>query len=413
MASVLQCRVPVSRLARVARLALALILPMVAGCFGGNTYTLKLTPEGDQLGRKYVVTPRHEAESSWTYARYSSRMGSASAYVEDFAGPQDPDRLTKMREAADKLTALLIGWFGSELGKDAHWEALHEFLDVDFRRDLKHLSELAHQYDLMSSNREREGTAIVVRVLQYLKERGYFTMAEVPRITRTLNEESGQRAMGLVQRQVAKRMGVSADAPIPDSLAFLSSTAKAGASLEAYVQTLDEFKEQVADWKQKTADGLIIEEPDPEGYVGDLIVEACGLQIDFLFLSDHLAVELKTPAEPFETNGQWHADLNKTSWSEVLASDGHSWLFCYAFWSEPEEDFQKEHFGRVVLTGEDLSQYVIWRNGLTQEEARLWDDFVSGLAPGEELQERIRSFQFPDAPNLADTPRGLLLDALK
>ena len=88
-------------------------------------------------------------------------------------------------------------------------------------------------------------------------------------------------------------------------------------------------------------------------------------------------------------------------------------LFCCAVWSTPDSDFQVEHFGRVILQGPELAEYVIWRKGLTEQEGEVWDRLVSGLRPDQNLDEKIQAFEFSDSPRLAEPARRVILNGLK
>jgi hypothetical protein len=121
-----------------------------------------------------------------------------------------------------------------------------------------------------------------------------------------------------------------------------------------------------------------------------------------------LKVRLACPVEPHVTNGEWDGELRQVTWSGSIGAESAPALFSYAVWAEPDAEFQAEHFGRVVLGGEDLGEYVIWRSGLTEDEGRQWDEFVSGLKPGADLEDELEGFGFADSPDLADTPRRVL-----
>jgi hypothetical protein len=57
-------------------------------------------------------------------------------------------------------------------------------------------------------------------------------------------------------------------------------------------------------------------------------------------------------------------------------------------------EFQTAHFGKGILDGQALAEYVLWRNGLTEAEGEEWDGFVVSLKPGPGLEERVRAFVF-------------------
>jgi hypothetical protein len=140
-------------------------------------------------------------------------------------------------------------------------------------------------------------------------------------------------------------------------------------------------------------------------------------------------VSLQCPAAPFATNGAWDTKTSRVTWSGRIGQRGqppHNVLpkVLYALWSVPDAELQTKHFGKVVLTGEELAQYVLWRHGLSDEEAGEWDGFVATLEPGERLLEQLDAFRFTtdpmspppgqdETPTLADTPRDLIKQGLE
>jgi len=75
------------------------------------------------------------------YTCLTNSLGAAGFYVERFRGNDDLAGMTERRfKAAGQLTDLMIGWSQIELGRESGYEQLHEFLDVNVRRDLKNLS---------------------------------------------------------------------------------------------------------------------------------------------------------------------------------------------------------------------------------------------------------------------------------
>ena len=95
----------------------------------------------------------------------------------------------------------------------------------------------------------------------------------------------------------------------------------------------------------------------------------------------------------------------------------------YAVWSEPNVDYQAQHFGKTVLAGDALRDFCVWYAQLSPEQMIYWDRFVSGLKPGTALVEQIQQFRFPDEPAAekagssaesgADAVKSLLLQALR
>ena len=69
-------------------------------------------------------------------------------------------------------------------------------------------------------------------------------------------------------------------------------------------------------------------------------------------------------------------------------------VFCYANWSRPNAGFQQEHFGRVVLSGDELLKYCLWHGGLGESQAAEWEKLLSALHPGDSLKNQLATFEF-------------------
>jgi hypothetical protein len=50
-------------------------------------------------------------------------------------------------------------------------------------------------------------------------------------------------------------------------------------------------------------------------------------------------------------------------------------------WASPDASFQKEHFGRVILDGQELALYCLWQKCLTADEAKQWDEVLKTVRP--------------------------------
>lgn len=114
----------------------------------------------------------------------------------------------------------------------------------------------------------------------------------------------------------------------------------------------------------------------------------------------HINIQMSIPIQPFFTNGEWNENGMKVQWQEITIKDGDTESypdFCYAFWSLPDEGFQKAHFGKLILEGEDLAEYCLWRDCLSKNESKEWDEFISGLKPNDDLLETLESFGFSES----------------
>ena len=70
----------------------------------------------------------------------------------------------------------------------------------------------------------------------------------------------------------------------------------------------------------------------------------------------------------------------------------------YAFWAEANVELQKQRFGQIVMDGEDLSIYCVWRQGLSNKRREDWDNFIATLQPGPSLVESLQEFAFDGEP---------------
>ncbi len=360
-----------------------------------------------------------------TYTRWSTSLGTATAYVERVRGDDDiAGDLDNRRAAVQRLVALLAGWLDQELAGTPELPKLRGFLEGDFRRDLINLSvyikslELVAADDRLVAPADRKGTSGAlaqhgVRVGQYFIERGYVDPAQLPdwiyAVDQTLQERPGT-LLALLQRWLASRIGVPADQPVPASLARLSDTESIEASLRSYLRASEDYQALLK--KHEQASGPEREPPEPWKVLEELAFTA--FLPGGMFLHDHqLTATLALPCEPLGTNGVWQADERRVEWKAALVpidAAANSLVrpalpdVLFAFWVEPAAEKQVEHFGKVVLTDQDLVQYCLWRCGLPDEKARLWEDFLGGLRPGAGLGERISGFRFADESPDAATP---------
>jgi hypothetical protein len=127
-------------------------------------------------------------------------------------------------------------------------------------------------------------------------------------------------------------------------------------------------------------------------------------------------VRLALAAAPGHTNGKWDEARRQVLWeSELEAAKPAKRLpvFCYADWSRPDPEFQQQHFGRVILSGDELLKYCLWRGGLAEKQAGEWETFLSGLKPDDALSKTLAAFRFADHSSAADPGKDLIKSALQ
>ncbi|HEY5041059.1 MAG TPA: hypothetical protein VIK53_03580 [Verrucomicrobiae bacterium] len=360
-----------------------------------------------------------------SYTNLVTSLGTAGFYVERFRGNDDLAGMTERRfKSADQLADLFVGWSKMELGRERGYDQLHRFLDVDFRRDLKNLTAYWWEGELVNNYKTNANEEFIARFGQYLLERGYFTVGEIPKLIGDVSGNDSQDLLRRIQRLVARKMGVPDTEPVPASLAFLADETTMEKSLDKYLAGTDLYRVKLKQWEKDKKLKPDAKKPEPE----EVMADVAGNLIDFQLFGptpDHLAVRLSLPASPVHSNGRWDESLKQEVWESDIAERTNSTHFpfsCFASWAQPDPDFQKEHFGKVALTGDELTEYCVWRSAQNPQTGDAWDAFIASLQPGSELLAKLDAFRFPGEPDQAGTnnistpsaiPRELLMTALK
>jgi hypothetical protein len=362
------------------------------------------------------------------YRHWTTSLGGAGFYEERFRGNDDLAGLAQRRaQAADQLADLMIGWSRRELWREPGCKPLRQFLDGDFRRDLRNLGDYWWAGGLISNYKTNADEEFVVRFGQYLCERGYFKIGELPGLFSDFNRASGPDSAALlrrIQRLVAAKMGVPATNPVPAALAFLGDERALQTSLDHYLADTDLYRAKLRQWEAARKLKPDTKRPEPADVAGDAVETLLALN-HIGGTPDHLTVQLSLPSAPVHGNGHWDETPHQVVWDADLGdrtNGTHLPVACYASWVQPDAGFQTAHFGRVALTGDNLAQYCLWRSSLEAQPGGEWDAFLAGLKPGPGLLETLVAFRFPGEPMQAATnappapsawPRDLLTAALK
>lgn len=395
-------------------------LSAIAGLYPANGLT--------NTGDVHVVQGTFESSmpddvgGAGVYTNLATSLGSAGFYVERFRGNDDLAGITEQRfQAADQLTDILIGWSRSELGRKPGYGQLHEFLDVNFRHDLKNASSYCWEGQIISDRETNAATEFMVRFGQYLYERGYFEVGELPNLVMMFDQDHDKAIDQWLQRLVARKMGVPDGAPIPGSLAFLGNDEAMEKSFTNYFAHTDLYRKKINEWKAHSAPNTA--QPTPDAVAGEFFDRI--LAIDFNLFGDtpdHLTVKLTLPSAPLHSNGRWSEADDQEIWSTDIqgrTNMNHLPFSCYANWVQADEGFQTNHFGKVAFSGDDLAQYCLWRCSQAPQQGGEWDEFLARLKPGDDLPTKVDAFRFSgeeDATNSETLPsaypRKLLKTAL-
>ena len=361
-------------------------------------------------GERYVVRGEFTNElppdvgGTGAYTNVTTSLGEAGFYAERFRGNDDLAGMAERRsKAADQLADLIVGWSQMELGQQPGYDKLRQFLDADFRRDLKNFGEYWWDARLAGAYKTNAEQEFVVRFGQYLAERGYFKLGEFPGMIRAAKGDDPQVVMRRIQRLVARKMGVPVTATVPASLAFLADETLMEKSFNKYFAGTALYRTKLMrwQWEQDQKPNSDDKPPAPSEVAGDVVGNLVDLDFNLFGQPDHLAVRLSLPSSPVDSNGRWDEKLKQVVWETDIAERTNASnvpFCCYASWAQADQEFQKSHFGKVVLTGDELAQYCLWRSSLDKQQSGEWDAFVASLQPGNGLAERVEAFRFPGEP---------------
>lgn len=327
-----------------------------------------------------------------TYTTLPTEMGTAFFYLERFRGQEHPGQsLAGMKQSADRLLDLVIGWYEAELGKEKNFPAMKAWLDQDARRMFHDLLAFYHvaAADLQT---EKVNEEMAARAAQYVLEHEFLSPAELAGLfggpNMPLSERGLRKALDLLRAKTTAKLGLDANKPQP-ALAFLDWD-KAGESFKKHVEQTPAYRDYAAEFKKKqatqpaaTAPGAASQpaEPTVDEFVGKIVTPLLphfGTGDD-----DKLTVALHLPAEPVNTNGKWDKDKKAATWQFGLSgADTTRWpRISYAVWGEPDAAFQKKHFGQTVLNGKELLTYCLTRKGMSAEESAKWMERVEKMTP--------------------------------
>ncbi|NOS70147.1 MAG: hypothetical protein HOP33_09480 [Verrucomicrobia bacterium] len=220
-------------------------------------------------------------------------------------------------------------------------------------------------------------------------------------------------------------MGLPLSKPFPSSFAFLADEDVMEASFDKFMVTSDAYRNRIKRWEDERLTNPDIEKPKPS----EMFEELLQAQLEFRLFNwdDYLEIKLSLPSEPIHTNGRWDAAHKQVLWESNLDDREQATrlpAFCYASWAAADATFQKNHFGSVILTGESLLEYCLWRASLNTKQAGQWEAMLAGLKADTSVVGSLDAFRFSDEPAAttakeggkdrlaSDFPRELLKSAL-
>lgn len=307
-------------------------------------------------------------------------MGRVFTYVERMPGRNDPAELVATaNKLADTVTRAMAAWARAQPSLQQEPEKLERlvsFLETELRNDLLNVllmgwqavirGNALHDVGLDEEDDVREfWYTESLRAASYIVEHGYFLPDEIP----LLSEDSGRVIWRGILRKVAREIGCVDGEPLPAALVRLGEPDEFQAAFEQGLKaiglTMDEFEQQYAS------------------------------ALPALFGNDtNGQVVWRCRIKPLRTNGAWDEEKSELAWEATGRQGCETPQLLFAIWPEPDEAFQCEHLGRIMLEGQRLAEYVTWRAGLTDEQLAEWKAFVAELRPGPELIDRLKAFRF-------------------
>jgi hypothetical protein len=391
-------------------------------------------PDGSFFGR-FAPTLPADLGGSGVLLSQASPLGTLYTYRERMRGSDAPlAALDELRKGIDEAHALTEGWLQEELGPHPAAAVLDTWLQEHIIPDV---GEFAAYSWLLRSGLMTEDE-FKLRFDQFFVDR---YDADATARFETQDEDD----FTMLTRLVLKRAGVVLDAELEEKLKRLDTVDAAFESLARHVVRSERFRTWMttrtvppdeAPLPPGAIDAFLREEESPEA-------EAVSSLFD-KYLEEHapsiqraggaivgppearVDVTLALSAPPIKTNGTWQDDPRGVVWNDVPLQRGSELSpLLHATWTEPDIEYQVEHFGRTLLTGKALLDYEEWRSNLDAEDRRIWDELVDLLRPGPELRTRIEALRLPTRREPAATeppsepepdviPHGakLLLDAL-
>ena len=369
------------------------------------------------FGRKFSGKTPGDIGGTGLYARIQTNLGSCHLYMERIRGCNDQAR--ELQEAfgqADKATDRLSDWLKVQLPEDRDLPRLVGFLDKEFRNDAKNLTLAAwasrNTPRLLGAAAGQAGQTVAVeataRAFAYLVERKYLRASDLPALYRALSDgdRSADMLKPIVRRMLTRKVGITSKAVHDLLAAAVDNPTAALRSIERWNDPDPKLRKIARSWRQlpaKPEDQDATDQIKVDGHmyatmIWQGIFTGRFQLLEWLSPSDHVTFRLRTGTQPLYTSGQWDRKTGLVTWGGLLDSQ-HLPLLCHALWCRENAGFQTAHFGRVILVGQNLAEYCLWRKSLTAAEARKWDTFLASCKPGRKLPQRIKHFNFlsPDA----------------
>lgn len=316
--------------------------------------------------------------------RWETSLGSVVTYRERFRGSYDFQSMIEERQQAiSRLCELFAEWAKQEANVPVVGDEIQRFVNTTVKSDLLNATMmiLLLETEKVSGFEHLFTPPGPARLHQFLIERGYLTDDMIPLFDRVQSVPDEQLSLAIRMLDL-KRSETNAK-PLRDLLPALKNAEALQASLNKFLVNTPEYQQRE-------------EKPEPTQVLMDLFMTTLGHPLRG---GDVLGIRISAVVPPAETNGDWDEQAQQITWEARLEIPGEPVsrllpTFCYARWANPNEGFQKSHFGRLIFKDKSLLGYVNWRMALTESEGEEWDRFLDTVTPATPITGQVFRFVF-------------------
>ena len=127
-------------------------------------------------------------------------------------------------------------------------------------------------------------------------------------------------------------------------------------------------------------------------------------------------VVLETGVEPFITNGNWDESLGTVTFStRIYPAEQRRRLappVFHASWAVPDQEIQREIFGEVMLTGQDLAEVTFWERTLDDQTRDDWNRAIIAARLDRDLEPMSEVVRSREGNSKSDRPAPARLRVL-
>ena len=138
---------------------------------------------------------------------------------------------------------------------------------------------------------------------------------ESPGFIRGWLSADDDRFSRFIERFFARRLGITDEQMVPQSLIFLKDPEEAKNSWKNYLAGTDFYQTRLRIWEENKISDPQAEKPDPIEVMEELIEIAMDMEIPSN--QNHLTVRLPLPSKPLRTNGEWDEENKQIHDQEV------------------------------------------------------------------------------------------------